>query len=56
MNVLGTLNIIDVRYHFTQELVDNKIVTLEYKPSTELEADLFTKALPKAKHLIFVKS
>lgn len=32
-------------YHFIQECVDNKVVYAEYKPTTELEADLFTKAL-----------
>ncbi|KAJ8709420.1 hypothetical protein PYW07_009246 [Mythimna separata] len=46
---------IDVQHHFIQECVDNKLVRLCYKPSAELEADLFTKSLPKVKHNLFVK-
>lgn len=45
---------IDVHHHFIQECVESKEICLAYKPSSELEADIFTKALPKIKHNFFV--
>lgn len=47
---------IDVQHHFIKECVDNKLIRLQYKPSAELDADLFTKSLPRVKHIMFVKS
>ena len=38
---------IPLRYHFLKDQVANKIVQLQYIPSTEQIADIFTKPLPK---------
>lgn len=40
---------IDVRYHFIREKYDDKSVIIEYVKSEEQLADIFTKALPRAK-------
>jgi FtsZ-binding cell division protein ZapB len=39
---------IPLKYHFLKDQVANKVVQLQYIPSTEQIADLFTKPLPKA--------
>jgi hypothetical protein len=41
---------IDLRYKFLQEKVETKDIVLEYIPTAEMIADIFTKALPKPKH------
>ena len=38
---------IDVRYHFLRDRVERKIVKLEFVPSKEQKADIFTKPLPR---------
>jgi hypothetical protein len=38
---------IPIKYHFFKELVTNKVVQLNYIPSTEQIADIFTKPLAK---------
>ena len=43
---------IDVVYHFARERVARKEVEFSYLPTTEMAADMFTKAVPKAKLLI----
>ena len=42
---------IDVVYHFARERVARKAVEFSYLPTTEMAADMFTKAVPKAKLL-----
>ena len=38
---------IPIKYHFLKEQVTNKVVQLNYIPSTEQIADIFTKPLAK---------
>ena len=38
---------IPIKYHFLREQVTNKVVQLNFIPSTEKTADIFTKPLPK---------
>src|SRR5436309_4887988 len=47
-----TLNImhIDVRYHFIRKLLENGQIALRYCSTTEMPADIMTKALPKIRH------
>ena len=40
---------IDIKYHYTRELVAKKILQLEYVPTGEMIADTLTKSLPKPK-------
>jgi len=46
---------IDVRYHFTRELVQNQVLKLSYLSTTEQKADILTKPLLKAKFEDMVK-
>lgn len=45
---------IDVRHHFIREAVANKLVKLNYLPTSEMPADLLTKGLSHVKHNYFV--
>ncbi len=45
---------IDIIYHFLEEKVDNKILQLEFTPTTHMWMDMLTKCLPKPKHQICV--
>ncbi len=38
---------IDIQYHFTRERIESGEIALEYCPTSEQLADLFTKALPR---------
>ncbi|PIL25828.1 transcription factor [Ganoderma sinense ZZ0214-1] len=40
---------IDIRFHFIREAVDNRDIVLEHRRTEDMPADLFTKALPRAK-------
>ena len=40
---------IEIRYHFIRDLVERKIVALEYIPIERQNADIFTKSLDKSK-------
>ena len=40
---------INIRYHFIRDLVERKIVVLEYIPTERQNADIFTKPLDKSK-------
>lgn len=41
---------IDIRYHFIKDAVSNKVIQLEYLPTTDMPADVLTKALCPVKH------
>lgn len=41
---------IEVKYHFIREIVDKKIIEVEYMPTEEMLADVFTKSLYYPKH------
>ena len=40
---------IDIRYHFIMDLVERKIVALEYIPTERQNVDIFTKPLDRSK-------
>ena len=46
---------IDVRYHFTRQTVQDRIIELKYCPTEEMVADMLTKALGRIKLHKFVK-
>ena len=45
---------LDIKFHFLREKVMDEVIVLEYKPTEEMVADGFTKALPKDKHTKFL--
>jgi histone deacetylase 1/2 len=47
---------IDIRYHFTREKIDDGTLRLQYVPTNENEADIFTKNLPATKMNYFLAS
>ena len=47
---------IDVRYHKIRELIDQNRIKLEYVPTADQTADIFTKALGKVKHSKFTRA
>ena len=40
---------IEIRYHFIKDLVERKIVALEYIPTERQNANIFTKLLDRSK-------
>jgi hypothetical protein len=40
---------IDIRYHFIRDAVCRRLIYVDYIPINETAADIFTKALPRAK-------
>jgi hypothetical protein len=40
---------IDIRYHFIREAVENSKINMQYIPTNDNIADIFTKPLAKAK-------
>ena len=44
---------IEIRYHFIRDLVERKIVCLEYIPTEYQNADIFTKPLNRSKFETF---
>ncbi len=46
---------IAVRYHKIQELVANQIISVEYKPTDQMIADIMTKSLGSILHFRFVE-
>lgn len=41
---------IDIQYHFIRDLVASQQIQLQFCPSTNMIADIMTKALPRATH------
>lgn len=37
---------IDIRHHFVREKIEEKVISISYLPTSEMIADIFTKALP----------
>lgn len=46
---------IDVRYHFIRKSCQDRLIELAYIPTTEMVADILTKALPRGKHEKHIK-
>ena len=46
---------IEVRHHYVREKIEDGVVDLQYCPTGDQIADIFTKALPIVKHSKFVK-
>ena len=44
---------IEIKYHFIRDYVQKGVVRLEYISTNEQVADIFTKALPRGKHVHF---
>lgn len=44
---------IDVRYHFVRERITNNQVTIRYKSTQDMPADVLTKGLHRPKHEVF---
>ena len=44
---------IEIRYHFIRDIVERKIVCLEYIPTERQNADIFTKPLDRSKFETF---
>jgi hypothetical protein len=42
---------IDIRYHFIRHAVQDKLIHVDYVPTDDMAADIFTKALPRHKVL-----
>ena len=40
---------IDIRYHFICEMVENKVLAIEFLPSSEMTADILIKGLGRVK-------
>ena len=47
---------IDVRYHFVREQISRNTVEVQYCPTGDMTADIFTKALGSIKHAKFMES
>lgn len=45
---------IDIRFHFFREHLINNVIRLDYIPTSEMPADLFTKGLNAVKHYKFL--
>jgi hypothetical protein len=41
---------IDIRHHFIREAIQDKIIWVQYIPTSEMTADSLTKALGREKH------
>ena len=53
--VSGRSKHIDVRFHIIRDATANGLIRLEYIRSTDMTADILTKALPKELHLRHIK-
>jgi hypothetical protein len=41
---------VDIRFHFTGELVESKEIIISYLQTDSMLADIFTKSLARCKH------
>ena len=41
---------IDVKYHYSRDIENRGVISLVYCPTTEMQADILTKPLPKMQH------
>ena len=46
----------DIKHHYIREQINNKTIIVEYLPTTQMTADIFTKALPKPAHVQHMKA
>jgi len=46
---------IDVKYHWIRDVVRHQQIRIEHLPTTEMTADILTKALARAKHEKFMR-
>ena len=46
-NDKGRTKHIDVRFHYVREMIENKQIVVQYKPTKEMVADILTKATSK---------
>ena len=46
---------IKVKYHYVRQLIEEKEIAVKYKPTEDMLADIFTKALDVDKHLRFTR-
>jgi hypothetical protein len=49
----GRTKHIDTQHHFVREKVHDGVIALEFCPTEDQVADVLTKGLPKAKHVMF---
>lgn len=54
-SVSGRSKHIDVRFHITRDAAANGLIRLEYIRTTDMTADILTKALPKELHIRHVR-
>ncbi|XP_046801128.1 secreted RxLR effector protein 161-like [Lucilia cuprina] len=47
---------IDYKYHFIRQAVEDKIIDVQYKPTSEMVAHVLTKPLPNIKHNFCISS
>lgn len=45
---------IDISFHFTRELVEKKVITIQYLRTELMIADILTKSLSKDKHFKYI--
>ena len=46
----------DIKHHYIRDQVQKGIMTLQYLPTTQMTADIFTKALPRQTHELHMMS
>jgi hypothetical protein len=44
---------IEMRYHYIRDMIQRKVLSLQYVPTAEQTADIFTKPLPLIKFVYF---
>jgi hypothetical protein len=42
---------IDIKYHFVRDMIDKNEIAIEHCPTELMLADVFTKAMPRQRHL-----
>ena len=54
--ISDTTKYIDIRYHFIRELLERKQLSIDYCPTKNMIADIFTKSLNRSLHERFTKA